>query len=161
MTFITRLLSVAALSAAMAFAQHGPRAAGMAGTPPDPATMIQNRVDHLATLLTLTDAQKTQAITIFTTAQTANTALRTQEQTARTALETAVKANDVAGITVAANTLGTLSAQRLANDAKAQAAFYALLTADQKTKFDTLHQGGPGFGGPGPRGMGMMGGGIR
>ncbi|MDQ6705757.1 MAG: hypothetical protein M3Z85_07315, partial [Acidobacteriota bacterium] len=64
---ITKSIAAAVLSATLVFALgHGPH--GQGGTPPDPQTMIRNRVDRLATLLTLTDAQKAQAATIFTNA---------------------------------------------------------------------------------------------
>ena len=87
--------------------------------PPDVATIVSREVSFLTSLLTLTTGQQTQATTITT---------------AQTALVTAVKANDTAGINTQATAIGNAHAQIVAIQAKADAAFYALLTADQKTK---------------------------
>lgn len=147
---ITGYLTVAALSAALVFAQRGP--GGPGGTPPDPQTMIQNKVAHLTTLLTLTDAQKTQATSIFTDEVTASQSLQTSLRTARESIAAAVKANTPATIDQLATTIGTLTGQLTAIQSKAEAVFYNMLTVDQRTKYDSLHHGGPGgFGGPGPR----------
>jgi len=137
------------LATALSFAQTTP-------TPPDPATQAQMRVNRLASELSLTDAQKASALTIFTNAITAAQAAQTNVQTARTALTAAVKANNTAGIDQASATLGTLSGQLTAINAKADAAFYAILTSAQQTLYDATPHGGPGGpGGPGgfgPRG---------
>lgn len=117
-------------------------------TPPDPATMAQRRVSHLTTLLTLTTAQQQQATNIFTNAATANASVHTNLQTAHTAIKDAVRKNDTASIDRAANTIGGLTAQLTSNEAKADAAFYAVLTPDQQTKLAALK---------GMRGHGMRG----
>jgi Spy/CpxP family protein refolding chaperone len=139
-------MAIAALSV-VSLAQHrgensfhnGPGGGGSgASQTTDPATLAARQVSFLTTLLTLTTGQQTQATTIFTAAITANQALDTQETTARTALTTAIKANNTAGITTQATALGNLHAQEISNTAKADAAFYALLTADQKTKLDSV-----------------------
>jgi Spy/CpxP family protein refolding chaperone len=121
--------------AVSAFAQ-GP------GNPPSPA----NLVARLTTLLTLTTAQQAQATTIFTNEQTAVTAVRSQVKTDRTTLAAAVKSNDTATIDVTSAQLGVFEGQILDAQSKAQAAFYAILTADQQTKYNSLHGmgGGPG-----------------
>lgn len=148
--------AIAALSAAGVMAQHGEYPFGRASagngsaTAPatDPATLAARQVSFLTQLLTLTTGQQTQATAYFTAGITANQALQTQEATARTALLTAIKANDSAGITTQSNAIGNIVAQETANTAKADAAFYALLTADQKTKLDSLNDSGffgPGF----------------
>ena len=143
--------AIAALSVASVVAQprgengfHNGPGGGGAGTTQtnDPATLAARQVSFLTTLLTLTTGQQTQATTIFTAAITANQALDTQETTARTALVTAIKANNTAGITTQATALGNLEAQEISNTAKADAAFYALLTADQKTKLDSVNSDG-------------------
>ena len=113
----------------------------------DPATLAARQVSFLTQLLTLTAGQVTQATGFFTTAITANQALATQETTARAALLAAIKANTTAAITTQATALGNIEAQEIANTAKADASFYALLTTDQKTKLDTLNN--DGFFGPG------------
>ena len=114
------------------------------GTPQtqDPATLAARQVAFLTKLLTLTTGQQTQATTIFTASITANQVLETQDTTAQTALLTAIKANNTANITTQATALGTIEAQRISNTAKADAAFYALLTTDQKTKLDSLNEDG-------------------
>ena len=151
---ITRLLAVATLSAAAILAQ-GPRHEHDLGhgsaTPPDTATVVQRQVSFLTTLLTLTTGQVTQATTIFTTAINAITPLQTSIATARTSLAAAVKSNATATIDQLSTTIGTLTGQITAIDNKADAAFYALLTADQKTKLDQL--GADGFGGHGLGGI--------
>ena len=142
---IMRIASVAVLTTVALLAQgpHGENGMHPGGgpgstTPPDPATVVTHQVSFLTTLLTLTTGQATQATTIFTTALTAVTALQTQIQTAETALSTAIKANASATIATQAATIGTLHGQIVAANAGADAAFYLLLTADQKTKLDTL-----------------------
>jgi len=125
-------------------------------TPPSPATMAQMRVNQLAQSLNLTDAQKASALSIFTTAitnaQTIQTTLRTNQQS----IADAVKKNDTATIDSLAAASGVLQGKALDINAKADAAFYAILTADQKAIYDAMPHGGPGGGGPG-RGPGPMG----
>ncbi len=104
-------------------------------------------VERLTTLLTLTTAQQAEATTIFTAEIAAVTPLQTSSQTARTALKTAIKANTTATIDSLSAQLGTYSGQITDVQSKAQAAFYAILTTDQQTKYDSLPGGG--FGGPG------------
>jgi hypothetical protein len=134
-------ITIAALSAVVALAQ-GPR------TPPTPAQMVANRVAHLTALLTLTTAQQTSATTIFTTEETTLSGIHSNMDTVHTALKTAVEAHDTAGISSAANQIGSLTTQQVIAQAGAESAFIALLTADQKTKYATV----------GPRGMGGRGG---
>ena len=136
--------SAIALSAALASAQ-GP------GTPPEPAALAQMRVDRLATQLTLTDSQKTSALSIYTTAYTATQPIQTSLQANRASINDAVKANNTAAIDQLAVTSGTLDGQLTAINSKAEAAFYAILTTDQQTKYASISQRGPGGpGGPPP-----------
>jgi len=129
--------------------------AQQSGSAPTPADMAQPRVQFLTRQLSLTDAQQQQATTIFTNSATAAATVRESLQTARQSLKDAVKANNTATIDQLASTIGGLDGQQTAIDAKADAAFYQILTADQKTKFDSAAGRGPGFGpGPGPRGFG-------
>ncbi len=102
------------------------------------ATIVAHEVTFLTTFLTLTTGQATQATTIFTTALTSVNTLETQITTAQTALAAAVKTNTTATINTQAAAIGTLQGQIVALNANADAAFYALLTTDQKTKLDTL-----------------------
>ena len=117
--------------------------------------MIQTRVSRLATLLGLTDTQQSQATTIFTNAYNASQTIQTSLQTAQQSLTSAVRANSTATIDQVAANIGTLQGQLLAINAKADAAFYAILTTDQRTKYDAMPHGGPGGGfGPGGPGFG-------
>lgn len=118
----------------------------------DQGSQGPSRLDYLAGYLNLTDAQKSQAKTIFDAASTAITTAQGQLDAARTALRDAWKANradtelDRLGAAV-----GVIDGQIAAINAKAQAKFYALLTAEQKTKYDQA--GSRGAGGPGRRGF--------
>src|SRR5438477_4983999 len=133
---LTTVMGLASVMAGLALAQ------GRGGAPPDPQTMIQMRVDRLATQLTLTDAQKAQAITIFTDAFTAGETIQTDLRTNRQSLSDAVKKNDTAAIDTLSVTTGVLSGQLTAINSKADAAFYAILTADQQAKYDSQPHGG-------------------
>jgi Spy/CpxP family protein refolding chaperone len=140
----TLLPALLVLSTAMFAQRPGPRQ--------DPTT---THVATMTTLLSLSSGQQSQATTIYSTAHTAQKALQTQMHTAETALRTAIKNNDVATIDTLTAQIGTLHAQSLSIESKAEASFYSTLSAEQKTKYDTLHMrgfGGPGGPGGGPRG---------
>ncbi|MBC8167274.1 MAG: Spy/CpxP family protein refolding chaperone [Bryobacteraceae bacterium] len=138
MNHFSKLLTATALSAAFLLAQ-GPGT--RFGSPPDPARMIERRVNMLANRLTLTDSQKSQATVIYTQAQTAGATIRTSIQPIFTSLSTAVKSNATATIDQLSAQLGTLTGQLTAIDRKADAAFYVILTPEQQAKFDD--RGGP------------------
>jgi Spy/CpxP family protein refolding chaperone len=125
----------------------------LAQTPPSADQIAAQRVARLTTLLTLNSAQQYSATTIFTSEATAVSTLRTADETLHTLLETSVESNDAAGIANAANQLGALSAREVQARASADAAFYALLTADQQAKYKEL-QASRGPGGPGGPGRG-------
>jgi Spy/CpxP family protein refolding chaperone len=154
MRHVATICTVAALSAAAMFAQ-GTGRRGPGGTPPDPQAMVGMRVNRLATVLSLTDAQKAEATSIFTNAHTASQGVQTNLRTVRESLAEAVKKNDAGSIDALATQTGTLTGQLIAIESKADAAFYALLTPDQQAKYDAMPRG-VGFGGPG--GGGPMGG---
>ena len=139
-----QLLTLALLFSAALFAQ------GRGGHGPGPGGPRGNRIDFLATVLSLTDAQKTQATAIFEAAETASTTLRETQALQRTALNDAAKSNAAdAAIDQLAATLGATSGQLTAIQTKAFAKFYALLTTEQRTKLDELHANGRGMRGPG------------
>jgi Spy/CpxP family protein refolding chaperone len=147
---IVTVLAVTTISASLVLGQRS----GATPTAPTTAQIVANLVQRLTVLLTLTTAQQTQATTIFTTQQTALSTLNTSMQSAQTALQTAIKANDLTGIITQATQIGNLTTQRVEDEAKADAAFYAILTADQQTKYNQLHSvglGGRGAPGGGPR----------
>ncbi len=143
-----RLTVLAALSVALVSAQGprpGHRGPGDGGTPPTTEEMVQMRVNALTRRLGLTEAQQAQAKTIFTQAATASEAPRASMKTTMDAIHAAVKTNDVGTINSQAVTYGTLAGQLMSVEQKANAAFYAILTAEQKTKFDARPMGGPGM----------------
>ena len=141
-------MSFAAITAGLAltpaFAQNAPM---------DPAARVQMRVDRMNEALKLTKPQQKQVTTIYMDAQTANQTVMGGMREANQALVAAIKSNDAAAMAQAANTIGTLTAQSRVNDAKADAAVYALLTPDQQSKFQ------PSAGGMYGGGMGGQGGG--
>lgn len=144
--FTTAILAIGAL-ALMAQEPSGPPSG-----PPDPATMAQHRVQFLTNQLSLTAQQQQQALTIFTSATTSEGSMHDSMKAAHDSLRTAIKNNDTNGITQAANTIGNLTAQATAAQAKADAALYAILTPDQQTKLTQMESRGPGMrhGPPGP-----------
>ena len=122
--------------------------------PPDPAQMVQHRVDFLTEKLNLSSAQQQQATTIFTNAATNQKSSHDQMKAAHESLQSAVTKNDGAAIDQAANSIGNLMAQSIATHAKAEAAFYQTLSPDQQAKYSQLRHHGPGahmffHGGPG------------
>jgi Spy/CpxP family protein refolding chaperone len=112
------------------------------------------RLNFLAGYLSLTDAQKTAAQAIFDAADTAATTAQGQMAAAQTALKTAIKATTSdAELDRLAAAIGTIQGQVTAIRAKAESKFYALLTAEQKAKYDQMgSNSGGGPGGRGPRG---------
>jgi Spy/CpxP family protein refolding chaperone len=140
-----RPIIVSAMSIAAIVAQTPRPGDGGSRTPADPATAVQRRVALLTTLLTLTAAQVTQATTIFTNAVTATTPLQTSLTQTRQSIRDAVKTNSTATIDQLSATAGSLTGQITAIQSKADAAFYAILTADQRTKLNDLDAGGFGL----------------
>jgi Spy/CpxP family protein refolding chaperone len=105
---------------------------------PTPSEMATHQVKRLTTLLSLTSAQQQQATTIFTNAATSEQTLHESEKQSRDSLRTAVKANDSATIDSVATSMAQTTAQLTSIRAKAEAAFYQILTADQQSKFTEL-----------------------
>jgi Spy/CpxP family protein refolding chaperone len=125
-------------------------------TPPTPAQMVANQVTRLTKLLDLTSAQQTSATEYFTTEETALATVRTAMRTARTAIEADIKSGNKADIITQATAIGALTTTEVGARATADAEFYAILTQEQQTKYETLGRGGfggpGGPGGPGPHG---------
>jgi Spy/CpxP family protein refolding chaperone len=146
----------------------------------DPRGWRQARVDFLGRHLSLTDSQKQQVTNIFNAADDARKEPRKNLEKAQEELNNAVKtgASDQQ-VEKLAGTVGTLVGQLAANDGKERTKLRAILTAEQRQKFDEfpgpragmmMHgfaggrpPGGPGMGmmpgfagGPPPPGMGMM-----
>jgi hypothetical protein len=123
--------------------------------PPDPAQMIQHRVDFLTNKLGLSPSQQQQASTIFTNEMTSVKSLHDQMNIAHQNLEGAVRSNNINGIEQAAQMLGSLTSQSISIHGKAEATFYQTLNAEQQSKYSQIHEHGPGMhagfgrGGPG------------
>jgi len=115
-----------------------------------------NRLEYLTGYLSLTETQQAQAKTLFDAAAAANETARGQMTAAQDALTAAVKANRAdAELDRLAAAVGVIQGQMAGINAKRSAKFYALLTTEQKTKYDAIGNrggGGPGGGGgAGPR----------
>lgn len=141
---MNRRLLVATMicAAALPMMAQGPRGQG-------------NPLDFLGGYLSLTDSQKAQAKTIFDAAESASETARGQLTAAREALNAAVKANRAdTELDRLAAAIGVIEGQLTGIRAKASAKFYALLTTEQKAKYDTMQAnrgpGGPGGPGGGP-----------
>ena len=144
-TTLLKVVALLALTSVFAMAQRR--------NPPDPAQMVQHRVDFLAKQLSLSAQQQEQAASIFTEAASGAKSFHEQMRTAHQNLQAAVEKNDTAAIEQSSNTIGNLMAQMTAAHAKADAAFYQTLTPDQQTKMKALEahhgRGMRGHGGPG------------
>ncbi len=127
-------------------------------TPPTPAQMVANQVARLSKLLDLNYAQQTSATTYFATEETTLATVRTGLHAARTAIQADIKSGNTTDIATQAATIGGLTTQEVEAQATADAAFYAILTPEQQSKYESLGprgSGGPGGpGGPAPRGFG-------
>ena len=131
--------AVTALAAGMALAQ-----APATGTQPAPqkapfthplfgdAQMMQG--------LNLATAQKQQAKTIFGDARQKAEPIRQEMRQNREALYAAVKANNTSQIERLSSHQGELQGKALAIRSEARAKFYAILTPEQRTKADQMHQ---------------------
>lgn len=106
--------------------------------PPDPATIAQHRVDMLTKILSLTSDQQKQALTIFTEVETSISSLHDSMKSAHDSLATAVKSNDENGISQASATIGNLTAQMTATEAKGDATLYTTLSPDQRARYDQI-----------------------
>lgn len=136
--YLKQLAMFLALASLTAFAQRR--------QPPDPATMVQNRVNMLTTKLGLSTSQQEQATTIFGNAMNGLQPLHEQMQAAHQALQTAVSKGDNAGIDQASSTIGNLTSQMTAAHAKANVQFMQILNSDQQAKFTQILSEGPGQG---------------
>ena len=124
----------AVLAAGMALAQNAP-AQNSTHTGRHGA-QTGSMIDRLSARLNLTDAQKQQAQSIFAESWKSAQPVRTQIHQDKQALAAAVKSGSQADIDRISNNMGPLVAQASAIHAKAFANFYAILTADQKSKVD-------------------------
>ena len=131
--------AVTALAAGMALAQ-----APAAGTQPGPQkTPFRHPVfghEEMAQSLNLSAAQKQQAKTIFDESRQKAQPIREEMRQNREALHTAVKANNTSEIHRLSSHLGELQGKVMAIRSEANAKFYAILSPEQRTKWDEMHQ---------------------
>ena len=101
---------------------------------PKSAAKTTKYLNSLTALLGLTQSQQQQATTIFAAAVTTHATIKSNMKAARQSLTTAIMNNDSGGIGQASMAIGSLTAQLTAAGANANAAFYQILTTDQKNK---------------------------
>lgn len=129
---IAACAAVAALGAASLFA---------AQTSPAPLHGRHGRMGaFLSNYLNLTDAQKTQAQSIFQSARQSAQPVRQELQQTRQALRAAVQANDAAQIQQLSATEGGQIGQLTSIRSSAMAKVYQILTPDQQQKLAQLQQ---------------------
>jgi len=95
-------------------------------------------ISFLTTLLSLSPGQQAETVGIFASASTAAGELKATAKTQKRTLGASTGANNALGMSRAALAIGKMAEQRHAIDAKASAAFFQILTADQQetlTKF--------------------------
>jgi Spy/CpxP family protein refolding chaperone len=129
------------------------------GNPGSPAGWLANRLDRVATVLSLTDDQKAQVKTIFDNALGQSKSLFPQMRQNRQAIEQLVKSGTTGAafdtqLQTLASTQASLASQRTVIYAKALAQVWNLLTPAQQEKAAQLHDLlRPGRGGMMGRGM--------
>lgn len=115
---------------------HGPAGLGPMGGNPE------RMLGRLATVLDLTEAQKTAAQAIFDQAKAQSEPIAAALKTGHEAVEAAVKSNATdAHIDNLTAQQATNTARLASIHAKAYRAFWQLLTPEQRTKAETLHSG--------------------
>ena len=129
-------------------------------TPPSAEQIAQHQVKTLTALLNLTSAQQEEANEIYGNAAKAEQSWIEAEKKAREALRAAARNNDASTIDHVSAALGHSMARSTSIRAKADAAFYQILTSEQQSKLSELegqHLGPFGMPGgpPGPPGMGF------
>jgi Spy/CpxP family protein refolding chaperone len=120
----------------------------------DGQSWAERRTQFLTARLALSDAQKQQVLSLYTTSDQNSEALENKLSQARRALRDASRRNaPYTEIDQLAATVGTLVGQVEAIQAKTDAAIYNSLTVEQRQKMDRGYRGmrgGPGGpGGPG------------
>jgi Spy/CpxP family protein refolding chaperone len=131
--------AVTSLAAGMALAQ-----VPATGTQPAPRKVPSTHRlfghEQMMQALNLTIAQKQQAKTIFGDARQKAEPIRQEMRQNREALYAAVKANNTSQIERLSSHQGELQGKVLAIRSEARAKFYAILTLEQRTQADQMHQ---------------------
>jgi Spy/CpxP family protein refolding chaperone len=107
-------------------------------TIPKTAAKQAKYIGSLGKVLSLSPAQQDETASIFAAASSSDATLKKSIKTTRQSLGEAVKNNDSAAISEASVAIGTLLGQRHLIGAKANAAFFQVLTADQQARFNQL-----------------------
>jgi Spy/CpxP family protein refolding chaperone len=132
--------AVAALAVGMAAAAQAPAT----GTQPPPgkAPLTHPLFGHqqMMQALNLTATQHQQAKTIFDVASQKAQPIRQEMRQNREALYAAIKANNTSEIERLSSQQGELQGKVVAIRSEAMAKFYAILTPEQRTKADQIHQ---------------------
>jgi Spy/CpxP family protein refolding chaperone len=106
----------------------------------------QNHVAFMTEKLGLTVPQQSQATAIFANQRATESTLRASMKTARQSLNDAVRSNNTVSIEQLSTAIGNLTAQLTLAQSKARAAFYQILTPEQRSQLDQLEsQPGSGF----------------
>ncbi|MBM3761322.1 MAG: periplasmic heavy metal sensor [Acidobacteria bacterium] len=116
-------------------AQQRPGFGGPGGHRPE-GSFAEHRVQDLSRRLDLTESQRTQALAIFTAADRESEPLEDRLEQAHRALRDATRRNASGSeIDQLAQTIGTLTGQLAAINAKADTAFHNTLTNKQREQF--------------------------
>ena len=115
-----------------------PMAAQTLPQPPSAGEIVQHQVKTFTALLNLTSVQQQQAKAIYASAAKAEQTLHEGEKQAREALRAAVRNNDTSTIDQVSATLGQSMAESTSIRAKADAAFYQILTSEQQSRLSDL-----------------------
>lgn len=129
-------------------AQHRPGPGGPGGPPRGPRpddSFAEHRVQDLARRFELTESQRTQALEIFSQADRESEPLEDRLEQAHRALRDATRRNaSNSEIDQLAQTVGTLTGQLAAINAKADTAFHNTLTTKQRELFSRGPRGRKG-----------------
>lgn len=132
--------AISALAAGMAIAQAPATGSHPASRTTPSAHPGCARFEEMMQALDLTPQQRESAKTIFSDARQKAEPIRLAMRQNREALDAAVKANDTAQIERLATHQGELQGKALAIRSEARAKFYAMLTPEQRTKADQMHE---------------------
>ena len=137
--YLSQFLAVTALAAGVALAQ-APATSTEPAPQKAPFARPPFRHGQMMQALNLTTAQKQQVKAIFGDARQKAAPIRQEMSQNREALYAAVKANNTSQIEQLSSRQGELQGKALAIRAEAMAKFYAILTPEQRTKADQMHQ---------------------
>ena len=136
-----QLIGIGALAGGMVFTQAASPSPSGSSTSTTRRDMMRERFAQMEQKLNLTDAQKQQAHSIFKSARESSQPIRTQLRENREALAAAAKAGKSdSTIQELATKQGQLLGQEIAIHTQAYKKFYSILTPDQRTKADQMHQ---------------------